>query len=553
MLNVCEFEHRGIFGDVHVGAVRCQGLGYRAHGIGVLGEVLVAGEQSLGQAVVLFGVSSAAHRPGKDATGDEVAGAANQKFWRRTDEVRDVERPARRVVTGEVVQNDAHVEFAVDFGDDIAGENNLVQFSSVDALDSAPHGFLPLRCAQGAFTPVHGGVAPAGGGVDACRFHGLRLDPRGVDSRHPGLISPLADERRRNDHFRWVVGIERERCEGQGSGAGKADGVIDRHRVAQLGPPALGPGEALYSANLQARSAAPTDKAFPSTNPADVVSGGKSGQEIVGCLQGACGRHQQRGRVKMRMPRHLSRVGAQIMVVLWEHSVMTRARLDKQPREVAAMFDEVAQRYDRTNDVLALGQTRRWRKAVADAVGALPGDRVLDLAAGTGTSSEPIAAAGPFVVACDFSFGMLSVGRDRNPRLSFVAGDALSLPFADDAFDAVTISFGLRNVHDRDAGLRELLRVTRPGGRLVVCEFSHPTWAPFRRVYSEYLMGAVPAVASRASSNPDAYVYLAESIQSWPDQQELGQDLLAAGWHKAAWRNLSGGIVALHRAVKADV
>ena len=128
----------------------------------------------------------------------------------------------------------------------------------------------------------------------------------------------------------------------------------------------------------------------------------------------------------------------------------------------------------------------------------------------------------------------------------------MSLPFADGAFDAVTISFGLRNVHDRDAGLRELLRVTRPGGRLVVCEFSHPTWAPFRRVYSEYLMGAVPAVASRASSNPDAYVYLAESIQSWPDQQELAQDLLAAGWHKAAWRNLSGGIVALHRAVKAD-
>jgi len=254
----------------------------------------------------------------------------------------------------------------------------------------------------------------------------------------------------------------------------------------------------------------------------------------------------------MGMSGHLLRVGAHTTVVLWEHSAMTRARLDKQPREVAAMFDEVAQRYDRTNDVLALGQTRRWRKAVAAAVGALPGDRVLDLAAGTGTSSEPIAAAGPFVVACDFSFGMLSVGRDRNPRLSFVAGDALSLPFADGAFDAVTISFGLRNVHDRDAGLRELLRVTRPGGRLVVCEFSHPTWAPFRRVYSEYLMGAVPAVAGRASSNPDAYVYLAESIQSWPDQQELAQDLLAAGWHKAAWRNLSGGIVALHRAVKAD-
>jgi demethylmenaquinone methyltransferase/2-methoxy-6-polyprenyl-1,4-benzoquinol methylase len=229
---------------------------------------------------------------------------------------------------------------------------------------------------------------------------------------------------------------------------------------------------------------------------------------------------------------------------------MSRAGLDKQPKDVAAMFDDVAERYDLTNDVLAMGQTRRWRKAVVSAVGALPGDRVLDLAAGTGTSSEPIARAGAFVVACDFSLGMLAVGRARNPRLSFVAGDALRLPFADNAFDAVTISFGLRNVNDRDDGLRELLRVTKPGGRLVVCEFSHPTWAPFREIYSTYLMGALPAVARRASSNPDAYVYLAESIRAWPDQAELAHDVLAAGWEKVGWRNLTGGIVALHRATK---
>ena len=229
---------------------------------------------------------------------------------------------------------------------------------------------------------------------------------------------------------------------------------------------------------------------------------------------------------------------------------MSRAGLDKQPHDVAAMFDDVAERYDITNDVLAMGQTRRWRRTVVNAVGALPGDRVLDLAAGTGTSSEPIARAGAFVVACDFSLGMLAVGRKRNPRLSFVAGDALALPFADDSFDAVTISFGLRNVNDRDAGLREMLRVTRPGGRLVVCEFSHPTWAPFRQVYSRYLMGALPAVARRASSNPDAYVYLAESIRAWPDQRELASDIMAAGWERAAYRNLSGGIVALHRALK---
>lgn len=214
------------------------------------------------------------------------------------------------------------------------------------------------------------------------------------------------------------------------------------------------------------------------------------------------------------------------------------------------MFDDVAAKYDRTNDLLALGQTRRWRKEVAASVGALPGDRILDLAAGTGTSSQPMAAAGAFVVACDFSLGMLAAGKQRNPHMTFVAGDGLALPFADESFDAVTISFGLRNVADRAAGLAELLRVTRPGGRLVVCEFSHPTWSPFRTVYDRYLMAALPAVARRASSNPDAYEYLAESIRAWPDQSALAQDLVAAGWGHVGWRNLSGGIVALHRGTR---
>ena len=225
-----------------------------------------------------------------------------------------------------------------------------------------------------------------------------------------------------------------------------------------------------------------------------------------------------------------------------------RADLGKQPDDVQAMFDEVADRYDLTNDVLSLGQTRVWRRAVVKAVAAEPGERVLDLAAGTGTSSRPFADAGAHVVPCDFSLGMLRVGRTRQPDLAFVAGDGLRLPFADDAFDAVTISFGLRNLNDPDAGLAELHRVTRPGGRLVVCEFSHPTWGPFRRVYSDYLMGALPGIARRVSSNPDAYVYLAESIQAWPDQQELADRITAAGWTQPAYRNLSGGIVALHRA-----
>jgi demethylmenaquinone methyltransferase / 2-methoxy-6-polyprenyl-1,4-benzoquinol methylase len=212
------------------------------------------------------------------------------------------------------------------------------------------------------------------------------------------------------------------------------------------------------------------------------------------------------------------------------------------------MFDAVARRYDVTNDVLSMGQDRRWRRAVFDAVGAGPGDVVLDLAAGTGTSSEPFADAGATVVPCDFSLGMLQVGKKARPGLPFTAGDATQLPFPDDTFDAVTISFGLRNVVDPAAGLTEMRRVTRPGGRLVVCEFSHPTYAPWRTVYLEYLMKALPTIARGVSSSPDAYVYLAESIRAWPDQAGLAALVTAAGWQDTEWRNLSGGIVALHRA-----
>lgn len=224
--------------------------------------------------------------------------------------------------------------------------------------------------------------------------------------------------------------------------------------------------------------------------------------------------------------------------------------MDKQPHEVAAMFDDVAARYDLTNDVLSLGLARSWRKAVAGAVAARSGERVLDLAAGTGTSSLPFAMAGAFTVPCDFSLGMLREGKRRQPWMPFTAGDGTRLPFRDDSFDAVSISFGLRNVHDTDAALAELLRVTRPGGRLVICEFSHPTWAPMRTVYTEYLMRALPPVAEAVSSNPDAYVYLAESIRAWPDQRALATRLQKAGWGRVAWRDLTGGIVALHRGHK---
>lgn len=212
------------------------------------------------------------------------------------------------------------------------------------------------------------------------------------------------------------------------------------------------------------------------------------------------------------------------------------------------MFDRVARRYDLANDVLSLGQDRAWRRAVLDASRPRRGERVLDLAAGTGTSSEPFADAGCFVAPTDISLGMLSVGRQRRPQLSFVAGDALSLPYADASFDVVTMSFGLRNVADPLAACAELLRVTRAGGRMVICEFSTPTWPVVRWVYDTVVMPALPRVARVVSSNPVAYEYLAESIQAWPDQQALAGQIATAGWRDVEWRNLSGGIVALHRA-----
>ena len=229
---------------------------------------------------------------------------------------------------------------------------------------------------------------------------------------------------------------------------------------------------------------------------------------------------------------------------------MTRASLEKDPRDVAAMFDDVAGRYDLTNDVLSLGQDRLWRRAVLKAVAAQPGETVLDIAAGTGTSSEPFADGGVHVVPADFSLGMLRVGNQRRPDLGFTAADAMRLPFADDSFDAVTMSFGLRNVASVDAALGEFLRVVKPGGRLVVCEFSQPVNKAFRTVYTEYLMRSLPPVARKVSSNPESYVYLAESIRAWPAQRELATTIAAAGWTRVGWRNLTGGIVALHRAVK---
>jgi len=243
---------------------------------------------------------------------------------------------------------------------------------------------------------------------------------------------------------------------------------------------------------------------------------------------------------------------------------MAKADLDKAPADVSAMFDAIAERYDLLNDVLSLGQDRLWRRFVAATVAARPGERVLDLAAGTGTSSRTFTTAGAYCVACDFSLGMLQVGARkaaslRRPQsgpvpgpVRFAAGDALALPFRDRAFDAVTISFGLRNVADPDAALAEMLRVTRPGGRLVICEFGHLPAARLDAWYGRYLSAFLPAVARRLSPSGDAYEYLAESIRDWPQAPELARRMGAAGWSAIRWRNLTLGVVTVHAALRPE-
>jgi len=227
---------------------------------------------------------------------------------------------------------------------------------------------------------------------------------------------------------------------------------------------------------------------------------------------------------------------------------MATADLGKNPEAVSAMFDDVAKGYDITNAILSGGNAVLWRIATVRAIDPQPGERVLDIAAGTGTSAAAIAKSGAEVVALDFSPGMLKEGRKRHPNLTFVEGDAESLPFPPKSFDAVTISFGLRNVNNPQLALGEMYRVLKPGGRVVICEFSHPDRAVIKGSYKAYLKYVMPAVAKLTSSHPDAYTYLMDSINAWPTQAVLAQWLRAAGFTRVAYRNLTGGIVALHRA-----
>jgi len=225
---------------------------------------------------------------------------------------------------------------------------------------------------------------------------------------------------------------------------------------------------------------------------------------------------------------------------------MVRANLNKDPDDVSKMFDDVAHRYDFLNDLLSLGRTKAWRRVVTAIISPKPGIKILDIAAGTGSSSKPLVDKGADVIALDFSEGMLAAGRKRHKDIKFQQGDALNLPFDENRFDVTTISFGLRNTSDTTAALKDALRVTKKGGRIVVCEFSHPTNKVFRFIYLKYLMRALPVIAKRISKNPAAYIYLAESIQAWPNQSSLAQVMRQAGWETVSWQDLTFGIVAVH-------
>jgi demethylmenaquinone methyltransferase/2-methoxy-6-polyprenyl-1,4-benzoquinol methylase len=214
------------------------------------------------------------------------------------------------------------------------------------------------------------------------------------------------------------------------------------------------------------------------------------------------------------------------------------------------MFDGVANRYDFLNDLLSLGRTKAWRRVVTSIIGPKPGIKILDIAAGTGASTRPLVDAGADVIAVDFSAGMINVGKKRNKDIKFVQGDALNLPFEDNSFDVTTISFGLRNTSNINLALKDALRVTKAGGRIVIAEFSHPSNFLFRKIYLNYLMKALPIISRKISKNPEAYVYLAESIRAWPNQEGLASKMRDAGWKSVAWQDLTFGIVAVHIGIR---
>ena len=234
---------------------------------------------------------------------------------------------------------------------------------------------------------------------------------------------------------------------------------------------------------------------------------------------------------------------------------MTKPDLAKRPADVSSMFDRVSSKYDLTNDVLSGGLAPSWRVRTRKALRPKPGMHILDVACGTGTVSRILADHGATVTGIDFSPGMISEGVARHgdhPGITFQQGDATELPFGDNTFDATTISFGIRNVQEPKRALAEMLRVTKPGGSIVVCEFSTPTTALLRGAYDTYMSVVMPGVVGLVSSDPEAYDYLFRSIQAWPDQRTFASWLREVGYVRVEYRNLTGGIVALHRGRKPE-
>jgi len=227
--------------------------------------------------------------------------------------------------------------------------------------------------------------------------------------------------------------------------------------------------------------------------------------------------------------------------------------------KVQAMFGRIAGRYDLLNHILSLGTDFYWWRRMARASGAGPGRLFLDVAAGTGDSSLALARRGAEVVSTDFTQAMLRLGpakfrrRGQARRVwASVGADAQRLPFRSARFDGVTVCYGIRNVEDRARAFREFLRVLKPGGRLTILEFSRPRFGWLRALYSGYSRALLPRIGGWLSGDPEAYAYLPASIRAFPDQPALARELDRAGFREVAWRDLTGGIVALHTARKPD-
>jgi len=223
---------------------------------------------------------------------------------------------------------------------------------------------------------------------------------------------------------------------------------------------------------------------------------------------------------------------------------------------VQSMFDRIAGRYDLLNSLMTAGLHHEWRVRAADRAEVGPGDAVLDVCCGTGDLTFELArrvSPGGSVVGCDFSEPMLDLAREKSARagaesVRFEWADALALPYDDARFDALTVGFGVRNFADRDRGLREMARVLKPGGRLVILEFTEPRRPPFSTFYSLWFDRIVP-VLGRLTPNPEAYSYLAESVRGFPDPPGLAQKMDAAGFERIRWLLTAGGILAIHSGV----